>query len=174
MSLDERKAALSGDFGRSFHITAAEHVTWIFWTRATEGLTDILGHASAFLLDRGKGPMLVTAAHVFRQYMEDMGRFGGLYCQIANVVVKNLNDHLIACGNPSTSFDHRSQEPDIATFRLPVGAAERIGTKPIMALSDHWPPPPKAGEQVMFAGYPGQERIYINSSEINFGFHSGM
>jgi hypothetical protein len=32
----ERKAVLEGEFGRSFHVSAAEHVAWIFWTRDTE------------------------------------------------------------------------------------------------------------------------------------------
>ena len=47
MTLDERKVALSREFGRSFHVTAARHVTWIFWAQDTKEPTDILGHASA-------------------------------------------------------------------------------------------------------------------------------
>ena len=41
MSLEERKAALESDFGRSFHVTAAEHVTWIFWARDTNEPTEV-------------------------------------------------------------------------------------------------------------------------------------
>jgi hypothetical protein len=174
MSLEERKVALESDFGRSFHVTAAEHVTWIFWARDTNEPTDILGHASAFMLDRGGGPILITAAHVYRQYLDDQRRTGPLRCQIANTTVKDLSAHLIACGNLVTPLDEPDREPDIATFRLTKGVAQRIGKRPLIAPTPHWPPPPKPGEQVMFCGFPAQERIVMSAGEINFGFHSGM
>ena len=174
MTLDERKLVLSGEFGRSFHTSAIEYVTWIFWTRETDQPTDILGHGSAFLLDRGSGPMLVTAAHVYRQFVEDAKSHGPLYCQVANTRVNDLTSHLIACGDLGTPLDQPNREPDIATFRLPSGAVERIGKKPVLAIAADWPPSPKAGEQVMFAGFPGQERIFLGLDEISFGFHSGM
>jgi hypothetical protein len=174
MSLDERKTALEGEFGRSFHVSAAQHVTWIFWTRDTNEPTKTLGHGSAFILDRGGDLMLVTAAHVYRQYLDHQQREGPLYCQVANTVVKDLSAHLIACGNLDIPLGEPDREPDIATFRLTKGAAERIGKQPIPRPLRDWPPPPKPGEQVMFCGYPGQERIFISLNEINFGFHSGM
>lgn len=174
MSFEERKAALEGEFGRSFHVSAAEHVTWIFWARDTDEPTDILGHASAFMLDRGGGPMLVTAAHVYRRYLDDQRRVGPLRCQVANTTIKNLSAHLIACGNLDIPLDEPDQEPDIATFRLTTGAAERIGKRPVLAPARDWPASPKRGEQVMFCGFPAQERIRVSAGEINFGFHSGM
>jgi hypothetical protein len=57
---------------------------------------------------------------------------------------------------------------------LTKGAAERIGKRPVLAPAGDWPSPPKPGEQVMFCGFPAQERIVISAGEINFGFHSGM
>jgi len=167
MTLDERKIALSGDFGSSFHGSAAEHVTWIFWTRDTTGPTDILGQGSAFLLDRGQGPILVTAGHVYKQYVEDADRFGPLYCMVANVRVRDLRKHLIAWG------DLEEGRADIATFRLPPDIAEAIGKKPVQARGT-WPPPPNPGEQIMFVGFPGNALIFAGPSELNFGSHSGM
>ena len=38
MTLDERKAALDGEFGDSFHASAREHITWIAWARDTDGV----------------------------------------------------------------------------------------------------------------------------------------
>jgi hypothetical protein len=174
MSLEERKVALEGEFGQSFHISAAEHVTWIFWARDTDEPTDILGHGSAFMLDRGGGPMLITAAHVYRQYLHDQRRKGPLVCQVANTTVKDLGRHLIACGNLSIPLDEPDRESDIATFRLPAGADDRIGKRPVVAPAGDWPPASKRGEQVMFGGFPAQERIFVSGNEINFGFHSGM
>jgi len=60
MSPEERKVAHDSKSWRSFNDSAIEHVTWIFWARDTDDPTDILGHASAFMLDRGSGPILVT------------------------------------------------------------------------------------------------------------------
>jgi len=174
MTPDERKAALTSDFGRSFHVTASRHVTWIFWAQDTSEPTNILNHASAFMLDRGRGPMLITAAHVCRQYLADWDQFGPLYCQVANVVVSDLRKHLIACGNLGVRHGEPELDPDIATFRLPAGAHPRIGKEPVLAPPDIWPPPPNPGESVMFAGFPGQERITLDDGSMSFGFHSGM
>jgi hypothetical protein len=90
MTLEERKAALDSEFGRSFHVSARQHVTWIFWAQDSDEPTDILDHASAFMLDSGQGPMLVTAAHVYRKFVDDTRRVGPLRCQVANTSVKNL------------------------------------------------------------------------------------
>ncbi len=166
MSLEERKAALDGPFGQSFHTSAAAHVAWIFWTRETDEPTEVIDQGSCFILDRGNGPMLVTAAHVYRGYLRDLERFGALYCQVANTRVYDLSAHLIACGNP--------EESDIATFALPEGAVERIGKQPVRALHADWPAPPRDGESVMFVGYPGKERLIEAIDEINFGIYSAM
>ena len=173
MSLEERKVALSGEFWTSFQAGAVQHVTWIFWARDTHEPTDILGHGSAFMLDFGQGPILVTAAHVYREYLLHQKQFGTLRCQISNTMVSNLSRYEIACGNKKLPLDGPDREPDIATFRLPVGAAERLGKRPIVA-SPNWPPSPRPNEQVLVGGFPGQERIRISSTEMCFGFHSGM
>jgi hypothetical protein len=173
MSVEERRAHLGGEFGRMFREMAHRHVTWLFWARETTGLTDILGHGSAFILDRGLGPMLVTAAHVYRHYLAHREEHGPLYCQVANTRVNDLSRLLIACGNLSLPLCEPDLEPDIATFKMNPAAAERVGKVPVRADGD-WPPPPAVNQQVMFGGYPGQERIFVNESTINFGFHSGM
>ena len=53
-------------------------------------------------------------------------------------------------------------------------ADRRLGKAAISAPPDTWPPPPNPGEQVMFGGFPGQERIISGPGAISFGFHSGM
>lgn len=173
MSLEDRKALVGGDFGRMFRDMALRHVTWLFWTRETDYPADILGHGSAFILDRGHGPMLVTAAHVFRQYLAHQREYGALYCQVANTRVKDLGRLLIACGNLHVPLGEPELEPDIATFRMDPAAVGRVGKVPVRADGD-WPSPPAVNQQVMFGGFPGQERILEGQSAINFGFHSGM
>ena len=165
MTVDERKAVLESEFGRSFHVSAAKHVAWIFWTIETDEPTKILDQGSAFILRRKDKLFLVTAEHVFRGYLCDRERYGKLYCQVQNCAVRDLSDHLIACGN---------SDPDIAVFSLTHGAAERIGKKPIDGPQGDWPESPKEGESIMLAGFPGQERIITKQDEISFGFYSAM
>lgn len=173
MTDDERKTALEGGIGQLFSEMANRHVTWIWWTRDTPYSTDILGHGSAFILERGSGPMLVTAAHVYRKYLAHQREYGPLYCQVANTCVRDLSKLLIACGNLHIPLDESGPEPDIATFRMNPAAVGRVGKTPILALGD-WAAPPVANQNVMFAGYPGHERIFVSPSEIYFGFHTGM
>lgn len=173
LSDEEKKLASGGAFGRLFRDMAATRVTWIFWTRDTDEPTDVLGHGSAFILDRGEGPMMVTAAHVYRQYLADRRAYGPLYCQVANTRVRHLSGLLISCGNLHVPLGERAPEPDIATFRSNSGAVARVGKRPVLALGD-WPPPPALRQQVMFGGYPGAERIFVGASEMDFGFYSGM
>jgi hypothetical protein len=174
MTDDERKAVLESEFGRSFHISAAEHVAWIFWTRDIDEPSEILDQGSAFILRREDNLFLVTAAHVYRGYLEDRKDHGRLYCQVQNCTVQNLSVHLIACGNLNLPLEEPDREPDIAVFRLTPGAAERIGKKPIDGPKDDWPAPPNVGENVMIAGFPGRGRINIKRDEINFGIYSAM
>lgn len=173
MSDEERKALLAGGLGQMFSKMASRHVTWLWWTRDTPELTDILGHGSAFILDRGQGPMLVTAAHAYREYLAHQREHGSLYCQVGNTRVRDLSRLLIGCGNLHVPLGEPAPETDIATFRMNPAAVGRVNKLPVMALGD-WPPPPAENQNVMFAGYPGHERIFASSSEINFGFHTGM
>lgn len=170
---EDKKLASGGAFGRLFRDMAAAHVTWIFWARDTDAPTDILGHGSAFILDRGHGPMLVTAAHVYRQYLADHKAHGPLYCQVANTRVRDLSSLLIDCGDLHVPLGERTREPDIATFRMNAGAVARVGKRPVLALGD-WPTQPTRHQQVIFGGYPGHERVFVSQSEIDFGFYSGM
>jgi hypothetical protein len=173
MSNEERKALLAGGLGQMFSEMANKHVTWIFWAKDTPELTDILGHGSAFILDRGNGPLLVTAAHVYREYLEHQREHGPLYCQVSNTRVRDLGGRLIACGNLRVPRDEPACEPDIATFRMNAAAVRRVGKTPISALVD-WPAPPALNQSVMLTGYPAHERVFVGPTEISFGFHTGV
>lgn len=173
MSDEGRRAAFAGELGQMFSEMANRHVTWIFWTKADTQEADILGHGTAFILDRGVRPVLVTAGHVYRQYLADQREHGRLHCQVANTRVRDLSALLIDCGNLRVPFGESGPDPDIATFRMTPEAVGSVGKSPIKA-GGSWQPPPVTNQQVMFAGFPGCERLFDSPGEINFGFHTGM
>jgi hypothetical protein len=173
MSDEERRALFAGEFGKMFSEMASRHVTWLWWTTESSKPTDILGHGSAFILDRSHGAMLVTAAHVYRQYLAHQREHGPLYCQVANTRVRDLSRLLIACGNLHVPLGERAPEPDIATFKMTPAAVQSVRKLPVRAAGD-WPAPPNVNQSVMLAGYPGHERIFVSPSEIDFGFYTGM
>jgi hypothetical protein len=173
MSREELNVALAGDVGKAFSEMAQRHVTWLFWTKNTLQPTNILGQGTAFILDRGSGPMLVTAAHVYRQYLDDQKKFGDLYCQIGNASVQNLSQNLIACGDLHVPLGDSTREPDIATFRINSAALKRLRKAAILATK-FWPKPPVKDQAIMFAGYPGHERDSFELGEMSFGLHTGL
>lgn len=173
MSPEERKAALSGGLGQMFSEMANKHVTWIWWTNKVTNPINFLGHGTAFILDRGKELMLVTCGHVYRQFAAHQKEFGDLHCQIGNTMAPNLKDMLIDCGNMHIPLGERAPEPDIATFQINADTFENLKKIPIKA-SGPWAEPPKPNQSVMFAGYPGHERISLGTDGISFGFHTGM
>ena len=67
-SREEAIALLKGGLGDALLKAAANYVMPIFWVAAQEGRPLIAGNGSAFLLDAGQGPFLVTAGHVYEGY----------------------------------------------------------------------------------------------------------
>ena len=56
-----------------------------------------------------------SAAHVYRGYLADREKYGKLYCQVQNCTVRDLSEHLIACGNLGLPLDD-AREADIAAY----------------------------------------------------------
>jgi hypothetical protein len=174
MTDEQRKAALEGGLGLAFHKSAVEHVTWIFWAQEGVEPLHVLGQGSAFLLDLGEEIILVTAAHVYRHYLADLAQHGSVDCQIANTRVRDLSKYLIAFGDLRVPLGEATRESDIATFRLPKGAVDRIGKKPIPTSGASAFAPPHLGQQVMFVGYPANERRIVDEGTIEFGSYSAL
>ena len=175
MTDDERTAVHGSKFGRWFHTSAVEHVAMIFWARDTPNPTGVLNQGSAFMLWRGDQLFLVTAAHVYRSYLCDREKYGDLYCEVKggaqSYSIRDLCNHLVDCGNLNVPPGEPDPEPDIAVFRLPAEAAQRIGKAPIRGPSGDWPAPPTVGEMVMLVGFPARERKFEDGS---FGAYSAF
>jgi hypothetical protein len=167
LSDDEKKQVAASEFTRRMHDDGAAHIAWLFWRGKHRiiGAPPIIHNASAFLLDCGRGPFLVTAAHVYRQFLADKGRASRLQSQVCNVAF-DLEERLISSGT-----DRRI---DIATFRVDAPEVREIGKQTVAGTDGAWPSPPNPGEVALFGGFLGSQRIVINSEEISFGLHIAM
>ena len=81
-------------------------------------------NGSAFILDCGRGPFVVTAAHVFSQFVADKKNARSITSQIGNVAF-DLSDRLIDCGT-----DRRI---DIATFHIDQSEIAQLGKQTVIA-----------------------------------------
>jgi hypothetical protein len=167
LSDDEKKQVAASEFTREMHDDAAAHIAWLFWRGEHRiiGAPPIVRNASAFLLDCGRGPFLVTAAHVYQQFLTDKQRARRLQLQVCNVAF-DLEERLISCG--------ADRQIDIATFQIDAPEVNEVGKRVVAGTDGAWPPPPSPGEAALFGGFLGSQRVVINSREISFGLHIAM
>jgi hypothetical protein len=165
----QRQSPEIKEFWRRMHELGGEHVTWLIWSYQPKELwTPDLGplrQGSMFFLDCGRGPFAVTAAHVYKQYLEDNQNKRVRGPQLANMAF-NLPDRLIAWGE--------DLGVDIATFRITPAEIAAIGKRSVRGTDGPWPPPPKERGAVYFGGFPGGERDHIVGKDFTFGLHSAI
>ncbi len=166
LSDDEKRAIAEGEFTRRLHDSGAAHITWLFWRGPHRiiGAPPIVHNGSAFLLDSGRGPFVVTAAHVFSQFLDDKRRTQHIVSQIGNVAF-DLEERLIDSG--------QDRRIDIATFRIEANEVTALGKQIVTALDGAWPNPPNPGEVAFFGGFLGSQRVVIGPNEVSFGLHLG-
>jgi hypothetical protein len=167
LSDEEKREVAGSEFARRLHDSGAAHITWIFWRGPHRiiGAPPIVHNASAFVLDCGRGPFVVTAGHVFSQFIADKRRASCLGSQIGNVEF-DLERRLIDSGH-----DRRI---DIATFHIEPNEVAALGKQIVFATDGPWPPPPNPGEVAFFGGFLGSQRIVLGPNEVSFGLHLGM
>src|SRR5437868_683214 len=101
----------------------------------------------------------VTAAHVYRGFLESKRGAKRVICHIENVEF-DPEARLIGLGNAV----------DITTFDFKHDELRKIGKQPAPAYS--WPPPhPFSGQTAYFAGFPGVSRLWTDSRSISFGLY---
>ncbi|MBI4273700.1 MAG: hypothetical protein HY659_03225, partial [Rhizobiales bacterium] len=167
LSDEEKQTVAAGQFGRQMHDSGGAHITWLFWhgQRRIIGAPPIVHNGSAFVLDCGRGPFVVTAAHVYSQFLADKRNARRIASQLGNVTF-DLEDRLIDCGT-----DHRV---DIATFHIEADEVTALGKQIVTGTDGAWPAPPNHDEIALFGGFLGNQRIIIGSNEVSFGLHLAM
>jgi Trypsin-like peptidase domain len=150
----EAIALARGDFGRAALEAVSHFAAPIFWIYADQSDQLLVNNGTAFFVDAGAGPFVVTANHVFqsarRATSQNRMRFCGLMPdsldgQIRDALEFNFEERLIGY-----SSDH-----DIATFRMTSSELSQIRSN-ILSV---WPPViPQCSRGIVLAGYPGHER----------------
>lgn len=145
-------ALLRKGLDKALQMAAAQYVMPICWIAAEKGRPLILGNGSAFMVDAGCGPLLVTANHVYTESCIAHAKRPDTVCLVGNLVRFPLPQRLIA----SDSIY------DVATFRVLPEEVEKFRRDGKFVLSGgqpNWPPrPPESERGVFFVGFPGDGR----------------
>ena len=132
----------------------------IFWGKSETGISS---NGTAFVLDTGEKIFVVTAAHVYRSYLEQKKNMGVEFCQLSKINF-DMETRLISV--PTT------KEIDIATFEIGRHEIERLGANVLHGSNNSWPPPrPKENNMVVVSGFPGLERLRKDDDCYSFGFY---
>jgi hypothetical protein len=144
---------------------AANYVVAIFWTRDEGARAPILHSGSGFFM-RVEGPtVLVTAAHVIRQYEADAKQYG------ASVKAQVMNIGFV----PTNHLLDIDDSLDIATIRVPDNLPERVDKWCYQRQADLWPPPPPMEERgLFFVGFPGMYRSERSRNSVDSGMYGGV
>ncbi|NQY64719.1 MAG: hypothetical protein HRT38_13490 [Alteromonadaceae bacterium] len=132
----------------------------LFW--GTSDL-DISANGTAFVLDTGESKFVVTAAHVYRSYLEHKHKGEVKFCQLKDLSF-DLENRLIAMP--------KSDDIDIATFEISQQEIESIGANVLRGSNQSWPPSrPIEGNMVVVSGFPGLERSRKEVNYHSFGYY---
>lgn len=167
MDVDQVRELLGGRLGRELLNVARRYVTPLYWhTPKEDGKRTIDNNGSAFILNAGANPILVTAGHVFEGYVAAHEQAIGAVCQVGGVIFP-IVDRLIENG--------RRRGVDIATFHITEAEIAEIGKNVLTGYNAVWPPSEAAvGDAALLAGYPGRERRELGNQAADFGIYAGL
>lgn len=160
LTIDEMKQMMrvlgraEGEFAAS--ITAA-----LFWV-VREGADQFrVRNGTAFFLDAGEGLFGVTANHVLDGWRGDTAT--------QKVVSLQLGALQFEPEGRNSIIDAHA-DLDIATFRISVDEVRSLKKTVLTGYQGSWPPPPPQEQRgIYFAGFPGQETMWVSPRDISFG-----
>ncbi|WP_170302858.1 trypsin-like peptidase domain-containing protein [Reyranella soli] len=146
----EAEQLLRSGLAKAMRETAAQYSVPLAWVYADQGRPVVPSNGSAFLLDCGEGPFLVTADHVLAGFLKDKADHADAKAILGETVIP-LDERIIA----------RDRAHDVATLRVTaveVADLKRYGKVPLTGSQSKWPPaPPCVDRGVFFVGFPGGE-----------------
>jgi len=132
----------------------------LFWGKSDLGIS---ANGTAFILETNERMFVVTAAHVYRSYLEQKLKEEIDFCQLSKMDF-DLESRLISIPE--------SDEIDIATFEISQDEIESIGANTLRGSNESWPPPrPSEGNMVVVSGFPGLERLRKQDDYYSFGYY---
>lgn len=132
----------------------------IFWGKIDSGINS---NGTAFILDTGERNIVVTAAHVYRSYLQQKKNGEANFCQLSEIDF-DLESRLISM--PEIG------ETDIATFDISQDEIKSVGKNVLRGSNQFWPPSrPEEGNMVVVSGFPGQERLRKGGNYYTFGYY---
>lgn len=148
---DQIIAMMRGGLAHAMQRAAANYATPICWIAAVQGRPVILANGSAFMLDCGDGPFVVTARHVYQGYLRDRQTHPDAVCLLGETKFE-----------PEAALIAEDKAYDVATFKIAidqVAELKRYGKVALTGSQTSWPPaPPQMGRGVFFVGFPGDGR----------------
>jgi len=151
---DQALAMFRAGLDKAMRDTAAQYSIPICWIHAENGNPHIADNGTAFLLDCGAGPFLVTAGHVYQGYLDAKAAHADTVCFLSALKI-DLEGRLI--GN--------DQAFDVVTLRISqdeVAQLAKLGKFVLTGSQSSWPPAaPTADRGVFFVGFPGDGRTLL-------------
>jgi hypothetical protein len=171
-TFEEAERILRAGLAEALRSVAAQYAIPLSWIYSHEGRPLIPANGSAFLLDCGQGPFLVTAAHVYNGYLQ---------------AKTSHSDTKSVVGETPIPLDRRlkalDRAHDVATFEITaeeIQSLRRFGKIPLTGSQKEWPPnPPVVDRGIFFVGFPGEQRQlapYRGNSvvEVEFGAYTAL
>jgi hypothetical protein len=149
-SLPEAIELLRGGLADAITSAAANYVMPICWITSRDGRPWVLDNGSAFLLDCGSGPFLVTANHVYQGFCAARANYADAVCLVGDIRFDLDRRHIAS-----------DRAYDVATFGVTgeeVDALSRGQNRKFVLTGSQrtWPPaPPHVDRGVFFVGFPG-------------------
>lgn len=165
LTVEQRIEVLRGPFGRQMHAWAGSYVTFFRWARQSSLTRSVSGttirNGSVFFIDIGGKLLAITAAHVYRGFLESKRRATRSICQIENIEF-----------DPEARLISLGDKIDIATFDFTYDELRKVGKQALTVQAESWPPPhPFSGQAAYFAGFPGVSRLWTDWRTISFGLY---
>ena len=130
---------------------------------------NVLSNGTGMLVDFGGGPLIITADHVIRRFLE-RAREGARCLRVGNLNLYKWADRVI---------DY-SRDLDLATIRLReieipmINPFSDIDIAKVVYKPRKWPPTDaKVGDWVVIGGFPGTLRLWQRPNDYSFGSFNG-
>ncbi len=173
MSPEQRIVTLKAGFGEWKMHQGARYIAPFWWveprqSRVLHTPPGIRVHnGTAFFAKIGEQIFCITAAHVYRGYLDAKAAYPSLKCQLGDGgTIFDPESALYSIGE----YRDGRYIVDIATFRVTPEFVAGLNKEPVIAPDSQWPPRhPFSKQEASLLGYPASSRLWLDARSISFG-----